>query len=234
LKALIFTHHPEEGPGLLKDILRETGWEVEEVGLWQEETILESRPFRLLILMGGPMSVNDEDLYPFLLNEKAFVRQWVVEGKPTMGICLGAQLIADCLGGRVYKGDKVELGWYELMVTEEGQNDPFLQSFPPRFPVFQWHGETFDLPEDAVLLATAQDYPHQAFRFGELTYAFQFHIEVTKDMVQTWLADSDVEAAKKRSILSSLPLHLPAINQLCKRFMTPFLQSIELQAAKNA
>jgi GMP synthase (glutamine-hydrolysing) len=227
VKALICTHHPEEGPGLLKDILRERGWEVEEVGLWQEETIPESRPFHLLILMGGPMSVNDEDLYPFLLNEKAFVRQWVVEGKPTIGICLGAQLIADVLGGRVYKGDKEELGWYELMVTEEGQNDPFLQSFPPRFPVFQWHSETFDLPDEAVLLATSQDYPHQAFRYKDSIYAFQFHLEVTAGMIKTWLAKSDVDKRKQHMIIASLRLHLPVIHQLCRNFMQSFLDSIE-------
>src|SRR4030042_430920 len=110
VKALIYTHHPEEGPGLLKDILRERGWEVKEVKLWKGEQMPEPKSFHLLILMGGPMSVNDEALYPFLSEEKTFVRRWVQEGNPTMGICLGAQLIADCLGARVYRGDKEELG----------------------------------------------------------------------------------------------------------------------------
>lgn len=167
MKALIFTHHPEEGPGLLKDILREGGWEVEEVWLWQGRRIPEPTSFHLLILMGGPMSVNEEDLYPFFSEEKDLVRQWIGEGKPTLGICLGSQLIADVLGGGVHKGYNEEIGWYEVVLTEEGKRDSHLRSLPSRFPAFQWHGETFDLPEGAVLLATSQDYPHQAFRFGD-------------------------------------------------------------------
>jgi GMP synthase-like glutamine amidotransferase len=229
VKALIYTHHPDEGPGLLKDILRERGWEVKEVGLWNGGRIPNPAPFHLLILMGGPMSVNDEDPYPFLVEEKTFVRRWVEQGKPTMGTCLGAQLIADCLGGRVYRGGKEELGWYELMVTEEGKNDPFLHAFPPRFPVFQWHSETFDLPAGAILLAAAQDYPHQAFRFGDLTYAFQFHFEVTEEMIYTWLSGNDVGEHKKREINATQHLHLPLLHELCRSFMQSFLGSIEQQ-----
>lgn len=229
MNALIYTHHPDEGPGLLKDILRERGWEVKEVGLWKGGQIPEPRSFHLLILMGGPMSVHDEDAYSFLLEEKQFVRRWVQEGNPTLGICLGAQLIADCLGGRVYKGDKEELGWYELTVTEKGKNDPFLHAFPLRFPVFQWHSETFDLPEGAILLATTPDYPHQAFRFGDLTYAFQFHLEVTEEMLHTWLSGNGLGAHKKRKINAARHLHFPVIHELCRGFMQPFLEAIERQ-----
>jgi GMP synthase (glutamine-hydrolysing) len=229
VKALIFTHHPDEGPGLLKDILRECGWKVKEVGLWKGEEILETGHFHLLILMGGPMSVHDEDLYSFLSKEKAFVRRWVREGNPTLGICLGAQLIADCLGARVYKGDKEELGWYEIAVTGKGKNDPFLRGFPQRFPVFQWHSETFDLPHDAMLLATAQDYPHQAFCLGDLTYGFQFHLEVTKEMVHTWLSGNGVGGDKRGEINADQNLHLPVIHKLCRDFMLSFLESIKRQ-----
>jgi GMP synthase (glutamine-hydrolysing) len=229
VKALIFTHHPDEGPGLLKDILRERGWKVKEVGLWKGEVIPEPGPFHLLILMGGPMSVNDEDLHPFLLNEKAFVRRWVGKGNPTIGVCLGAQLIADCLGARVYKGDHEELGWYELTVTAEGKNDQHIRGFPSRFPVFQWHGETFDLPKGAILLATASDYPHQAFRFADLTYAFQFHLEVTEAMLHTWLSENGLGVDKRGEINADQNLHLPVIHKLCRSFMLPFLETIEQQ-----
>jgi GMP synthase-like glutamine amidotransferase len=227
MKALIVTHHPEEGPGLLENILRERGWEITEVGLWNEDSIPDPTPFHLLILMGGPMSVNDDALHPFLEQEKQFVRQWINAGNPTVGICLGAQLIAHCLGGRVYKGPKEEIGWYDLVLTEEGRRDPCLQLFPMRFPVFQWHGETFDLPQNAILLATAQDYPHQAFRFGDLTYAFQFHVEVTKEMVKEWLGASEVNEVKQQEITSSLPIHLPVVHQLCRNVMQPLLDSVE-------
>jgi GMP synthase (glutamine-hydrolysing) len=229
VKALIYTHHPDEGPGLLEEILKERKWEVKEIGFWNGEKIPDPDPFHLLILMGGPMSVSQEDLYPFLVEEQAFVRAWVNEGNPTLGICLGAQLIADSQGSRVYKGIKEEVGWYELIMTSEGKKDPLLGKFPARFPVFQWHGETFDVPNNAILLATSREYPHQAFRYGKHTYAFQFHFEITKDMVQRWLSASEINISQKRNILTNLPSFLTPINRLCRMFMKPFLQSIETQ-----
>jgi GMP synthase (glutamine-hydrolysing) len=234
VKALIYTHHPDEGAGLLKDILMERGWEVKEAKLWNGEPIPEPRSFHLLILMGGPMSVHDEDAYSFLLEEKQFVRRWVGGRNPTLGICLGAQLIANCLGARVYRGDKEELGWYEMTVSKEGKNDPLVRGFPQRFPVFQWHSETFDLPEGAILLATAQDYPHQAFRFKDMTYAFQFHLEVTEEMLHTWLAGNGVGGDKKKEINAAQHLHLPVIHRLCRNFMQPFLGSIEQRTAMRS
>jgi GMP synthase-like glutamine amidotransferase len=227
MKALIVTHHPEEGPGLLEAILRERGWEMDEVGLWNGNSLPDPTPFHLLVLMGGPMSVNEEDLHPFLAKEKHFVRQWINKGNPIVGICLGAQLIAHCLGGKVYKGSREEIGWYKVMLTDEGRRDSCLRSFPVPFPVFQWHAETFDLPKKAVLLATAQDYPHQAFRYRDTIYAFQFHFELTERMIQQWLAESEVDKEKQRSITSSLRLHLPVIHQLCRNFMQSLLDSIE-------
>jgi len=227
VNALIVTHDPEEGPGLLEAIIQERGWEVTEVGLWNGDSLPDPAPFHLLILMGGPMSVNDDDLHPFLAKEKDFVRRWINKGNPTVGICLGAQLIAHCLGGSVYKGPQEEIGWYEVSLTEKGRRDPFLHSFPVLFPVFQWHGETFDLPEQAILLATTQEYPHQAFCYRDSIYAFQFHLEMTERMIQAWLAENKVDDAKKRHILSALRIRLPAIHQVCRNFMQPFLQSIE-------
>jgi GMP synthase-like glutamine amidotransferase len=230
VNALIITHHPAEGPGLLEEILLERGWKLDEVGVWNSHSLPDPTPFHLLVLMGGPISVNDDDLHPFLAQEKQFVRQWIEKGKATIGICLGAQLIAQCLGGRVYKGNREEIGWYEVNVTEEGRRDPFLRSFPVLFPVFQWHAETFDLPEAAILIATAQDCPHQAFRFRDFTYAFQFHLEMTERMIQSWLEDNYLNDTKKRRILATLRIRLPALHQACRNFMQPFLLSIEREA----
>lgn len=219
---------------MLKEILRERKWQVEDLRLWQGRGMPDPTPSHLLILMGGPMSVNEEDVYPFLSEEKAFLRQWIGGGNPTLGICLGAQLIADVLGGRVYKGHSEEIGWYEVTLSEEGKRDPHLHFFPSTFPVFQWHSETFDLPDGAALLATSQDYPHQAFRFGDLTYAFQFHLEMTESMIRRWLEESEVQNAKKHGILSFMPFQLSLITQLCGRFLRSFVELIEIKAGKSA
>ena len=115
------------------------------------------------------------------------------------------------------------------MVTENGKNDPLIRGFPSPFSAFQWYSETFDLPEGAILLVTAQDYPHQAFRFGSLTYAFQFHVEVTEEMLDTWLSGNGVGEDKKREINAPQHLYLPVIHKLCRGFMHPFLEMIEQQ-----
>ena len=197
----IFRHAATEGPGYFATFLSEHSIPMELFKIDEGVAVpQDAASFSGLVLMGGPMSVHDEDVHSFLLEEKQFVRRWVQEGNPTLGICLGAQLIADCLGARVYRGDKEELGWYEMTVTEEGKNDPVVRGFPQRFPVFQWHSETFDLPEGVILLARAQEYPHQAFRFGDLTYAFQYHLEVTEEMLHTWLYENGVGERKKKEM----------------------------------
>ena len=226
MKALVLTHHPDEGPGLFKEILIQRGWEVQEVWLWKVRGLPEPAPFHLLVIMGGPLSVNEEDSYPFLLAEKDFVRRWIEEGNPTLGVCLGAQLIADVLGSRVYKGHCEEIGWYEAVLTEEGKRDRCLCSFPQNFSVFQWHAETYDLPKGSVNLATSQNYPHQAFRFGDRAYGFQFHLEVTEEMIEIWLNDSDLKDLEKSHILSEASFSLPPIHRLCHRFMLSFLEAI--------
>nr|WP_242467385.1 gamma-glutamyl-gamma-aminobutyrate hydrolase family protein [Thiocapsa imhoffii] len=134
----------------------------------------------LLILMGGPMSVNDTAQLPWLEPEKEFVRRAIEQGIPTLGICLGAQLIASALGARVYPNLEKEIGWFPVSAVRENAVQPApAWGFPPAIPVFHWHGETFDLPPGATRLAFSTACANQAFHLGEQVLGLQFHLETT-------------------------------------------------------
>jgi len=139
-----------------------------------------------LILLGGPMSANDRDEY--LRVELRLIEAAVAAGKPVLGVCLGAQLIAKALGARVYRNAVKEIGWFPLHFTEAGKGDPLPGGLSDPSTVLQWHGETFDLPSGAVHLAWSEGCRNQAFRYGSNVYAFQFHLETTPDMIADWCA----------------------------------------------
>lgn len=139
-----------------------------------------------LLVLGGPMGVNDKAEYPYLSQVERLIGEAVAAGKPVLGLCLGAQLMASALGGKVFPNRTKEIGCYRVDLTAEGRADPLFAGMGPRVPVFQWHGDTFTLPEGAVLLATAPTCAHQAFRYGRNAYGLQFHLEVTPDIVAEW------------------------------------------------
>ncbi|MBI5050850.1 MAG: type 1 glutamine amidotransferase [Nitrospirae bacterium] len=157
--------------------------------------------FDTLIMMGGPMSVNEDNIYSYIKEEEKLVRNFIAKGKKVFGVCLGAQIMAKALGARVYTGHKQEIGWHDIELTTEGIKNSLMQKlathpqggdFWKRFKVFHWHGETFDIPQGAVRLAGSELYPNQAFRCGDKAYAFQFHIEVNKDIISGWFKDNPV------------------------------------------
>ncbi len=206
MSVLILKNIPSEGPGTIEDFLREKGKDYKVVDCHKED-IPAMEDFDTLVMMGGPMSVNEEDLYPFLGKEISLARKSIDEGKWVFGICLGAQIMAKALGAKVYRGPQPEIGWYDIEVTEDGLRDPLIKrlaihpragDFWKRFRVFHWHGETFDVPRGAVRLAKSEIYPNQAFRYGDKAYAFQFHIEVRKEMIYEWLAAESVDMEQIR------------------------------------
>jgi GMP synthase-like glutamine amidotransferase len=136
----------------------------------------------LLIVMGGPMSVNDEPAFPWLRREKEFIRGAVERGVPVLGVCLGAQLIASALGAKIYKNPHKEIGWFPI---EGLDGPPDVFRFPESCAVFHWHGETFDLPSGAVRLAKSAAYENQAFQIGRRVIGLQFHLEITPEGVQS-------------------------------------------------
>lgn len=135
--------------------------------------------FDWLIVLGGPMGVYEYEQYPWLIQEKEFIKNAIAANKPTIGICLGSQLIAAALGSKVYTNTKKEIGWFPLTKTPDGRNCTLLHDFPNEFTAFHWHGDTFDLPEGAVHLFQTSCCSNQAFLFGNHILALQFHLEVT-------------------------------------------------------
>ncbi len=143
----------------------------------------------LLIIMGGEMSVNDEDIYPWLIAEKQWIRQYIDLGKPVVGLCLGAQLIASSLGAVVKKNVKKEIGWWSIQAVHHSPPSEDQFSFPATLRPLSWHEDTFELPQQAVLLAESQACAHQAFQYRRHVLAFQFHPESTPQNMQLFLAD---------------------------------------------
>jgi GMP synthase-like glutamine amidotransferase len=145
---------------------------------FQHDTLPSAAEIDCLIVMGGPMSVNDEQALPWLVPEKHFIGDMISRGKPVLGVCLGAQLIANVLGSKVYPNAEKEIGWFPIQSTASGHHGRVVR-FPDECVVFHWHGDTFDLPAGAVPLATSAACRNQAFQFGPNVIGLQFHLETT-------------------------------------------------------
>jgi len=184
---LIIKHIDIEGPGTLGDFLksRQEAFRIVELGAG-EALPVDPHTFKAVIVLGGPMNVDEEDRYPFLRPENDFIQKVLKEGIPYLGICLGSQLLAKAAGARVVKSPVKEIGWYHIQLTDEGKKDPLFEGFRPQDPIYQWHGDMFQIPLNGKLLASAQGCPHQALKVGEKAYGLQFHVEVTDKSIKEW------------------------------------------------
>ena len=186
MRALVLQHIACEPPGIYENVLRERGATIHRVELDEGEPLPDWHGFDVIVAMGGPMSVNDEADHPWLVDEKRLIAEAVRAGTPFFGACLGVQLLAASLGGRVYPGREPEVGLMPVFLTDAAVRDPLFAGLPRELLTLQWHGETFDLPAGALLLATSPVYPHQAFRWGRSAYGVQFHLEVSTEMASDW------------------------------------------------
>lgn len=172
-------HVPFEGLGSIAPWLKAEGYEMTYTKFFESTDLPDPRLIDLLIVMGGPMSANDEDAYPWIVREKQFIREVINSGKSVLGICLGAQLIASSVGARVYQNTEKEIGWFPIQSHSSKDNSVF--RFPSETTVFHWHGETFDLPQKATLLARSKGCEHQAFQLNRSVIGLQFHLETTPE-----------------------------------------------------
>lgn len=185
MQAHIFQHIPFEGPGSIEPWLEEKGFEISSTHFYRPFELPVPGNVDFLIIMGGPMSVNDEEKHPWLVKEKQFIRGFINEGKPVLGICLGSQLIASALGANVYPMPQKEIGWFP--VSGIASNDLHIFKFPNLFNPLHWHGETFDLPAGAFRIAGSDGCQNQAFQVGRNVIAIQFHPEATPKTVQDFV-----------------------------------------------
>jgi GMP synthase-like glutamine amidotransferase len=165
--------------GSIEQWLRAAGFEISSTHLYEAHVMPPAQDVDFLVVMGGPMSVNDEVTFPWLAAERLFIRAVVESGTPVLGVCLGAQLIAAAMGGRVYQNPVKEIGWFPVTAVQGVPEWAF--TFPPSTEVFHWHGETFSLPPAAVHLARSEACENQAFQLGRSVIGLQFHLETTPD-----------------------------------------------------
>lgn len=182
----VLQHVPFEGPGALAPLAAARGIHLLTCALYNAEPLPAAGELGGLIVMGGPMGVYEADRHPHLLAEMALIRAAVEQDLPLLGICLGAQLMAEALGGHVYKGPELEAGAGQVHLTAAGKTDPVFSVSADPMPVMHWHQDTFTLPPGAVHLAATDLYPHQAFRAGHRAYGLQFHIEADETLAENW------------------------------------------------
>ncbi|MGH8657760.1 MAG: type 1 glutamine amidotransferase [Gammaproteobacteria bacterium] len=210
-------HVPFERLGSIAPWLEAAGCEITNTRFFESAELPDPKMIDLLVVMGGPMSVNDEHEFPWLVPEKQFIRDAINSGKPVLGICLGAQLIASAMGASVYRNRVKEIGWFQIHGVSS--NDSSIFSFPPAENVFHWHGETFDLPSGAIRLARSDGCENQAFQLGKSVIGLQFHLETTPESAQEIISNCRDELVPSKyrqteeEILSAKRESYKSINQ---------------------
>ena len=226
---LILQHEPNEGLGAWEPVFQ-TGRTVTVKNLFagekvpQEEDLLN---FDGIVIMGGPMSANDGDRFPFIRDELAMIPQALELKIPLLGVCLGSQLIAKALGGKVRPGPQKEIGWYPLQLKQSASKDRLFGTLSAPVMMFQWHGETFELPSGAVHLATSDLYPHQAYRYTDRIYGLQFHCEMTDSMIRGWVENGKDEILQAGlnpdKIVELTPKFLPTLRHWAREIAQKWL-----------
>ena len=215
----VLQHNPSENLGTIEGVLRD-----QKIGFNYVETYTgKPVPAEMagkagLIVMGGPMGVYEQARYPFLRDEMRLIESALMMGRPVMGICLGSQLLAAALGAEVKKGKRKELGWHAVTLTELAAQDSLFVAVRPEFWPFHWHGDVFSLPKQSVGLASSQQTPCQAFRYGTNAHGILFHLEVTQEQISQMLSAFGEElheaGGEAAEITAQIPRRLPILKEI--------------------
>ncbi len=234
-KVLVFQHVAHEILGTLDPLLRDAGCRIRYVNFGRDAQAQPSlEGYHGLVVLGGPMNLDQTSAYPHLLTESRLIAEAVENDLPVLGVCLGAQLIAHTLGARVVPNRCKEIGWYDVGLTPAGAADPLFQHCAESEKMFQWHGQTFEIPEGAIRLAGSERCRNQAFRYGDNVYGFQFHLEVDEAMILHWLRVVD-NAAELEALAGEIDpedirkqtrLHVGRLNELSDRVFGEFVGRI--------
>ncbi|RRR70162.1 MAG: amidotransferase [Candidatus Viridilinea halotolerans] len=224
MRAHALQHVPFEGLGSIEPWLLAKGYTLTYTQFFASADLPDPQTIDLLVIMGGPMSVHDEDAFPWLALEKQFVRETIAAGKAVLGVCLGAQMIASAMGANVWPNPVKEIGWFPIQAVATPTNDEVF-NFPPAQVVFHWHGETFDLPSGALRLARSEGCANQAFQLGRRIIGLQFHLETTPQSANEIVVNCRDELVPARyvqtaeEILAVSPSRYAAINALMDQIL---------------
>jgi GMP synthase (glutamine-hydrolysing) len=225
----IIKHIDIEGPGTFGDFLtaRDIPFKVVELGAGQELPKSLSGT-KAVVVLGGPMNVDEESKYPFLRAENGFIQSVLEHNIPFLGICLGSQLLAKAAGAKVVRSPVKEIGWYNVRLTPEGLKDPLFKGFREEDLIYHWHGDMFEVPHQGRLLATAPGCPNQALKVGERAYGIQFHVEVTDKSIKEWCdeySETDLPGRREHaeSMLADYWKNKPAFERQANTIYENFL-----------
>jgi GMP synthase-like glutamine amidotransferase len=228
MNVCIIQHVFYESPGLIQNWLDESGYYYLVLESGENPIFPGVEDFDALIVMGGPMGVNDENTHPWLIEEKEFINEFIQAGKRVLGVCLGSQLVSSVLGAKVIRNKTLEIGWFPITVKKESLPVKYQDVFSKEFITFHWHGDTFELPEGAVGFASSKATSNQGYIYKNVA-AFQFHLEVTpwmlKQLIEKHASDlnSEVEFVQSKDEILNNVFHIKENKIILYNFLDKFL-----------
>ncbi|MFA9377678.1 MAG: type 1 glutamine amidotransferase [Lachnotalea sp.] len=229
LRLHYLQHVSFENPGSILTWANQMGHVISNTKLFEEEELPKQEEFDWLVIMGGPMNIYEEEKYSWLVREKLFIKESIAANKVVIGLCLGAQLIADVIGGKVTKNLHKEIGWFPIRFSKEIKESPLFSFFPKESIVFEWHGDTFSiLPKEAKCIAKNKACIHQAFLYRNKVFGFQFHLENTLPIIESLVENckEDLQPGQYVQTKKELLEHPEYIDQ-DNKWMAQFLTQLE-------